>query len=106
MTPVEPGKKAMGPKTAAKLLQKFDSLAELWSRIDEVESVKLKESLLGHHDLIERNRLVVRLNGALACSPGWTALERRVEEAGRLRSFYERMEFHSLLKDMDQPSLL
>jgi len=100
------GVPGLGPKTAARLLQKFESLTELWNRIDEVESVKLKESLLSHRDLIERNRIVVRLNGGLVCSPGWLAMERRVEEDGRLRSFYERMEFHSLLKALDQPSLL
>lgn len=100
------GVPGMGPKTAAKLLQTFDSLSELWSRIESVDSVKWKESLLTHRDLIERNRVVVRLNGGLECSPGWPAMERKVEEAGRMRAFYESMEFHSLLKALDQPSLL
>lgn len=100
------GVPGLGPKTAARLLQKYGSLTELWNSIDDVESVKLRENLLNHRERIERNRIVVKLNAGLDCSPGWQVMERRAEEAGRMRGFYERMEFHSLLKSMDQPSFL
>jgi len=100
------GVPGLGPKTAAKLLQKFGSVPELWSRINEVEAEKLRESLLNHRERIDRNRIVVKLNGGMECSPGWTAMERQAEVAERLRPFYEKMEFHSLLQAMDQPRLL
>jgi DNA polymerase-1 len=96
----------MGPKTAAKLLQQFGSVGQIWGRVDEVQSEKLRQSLLSHRELIDRNQKVVKLDSGLECWPGWPVMERRLEEAGRLRGFYERMEFHSLLKAMDQPSLL
>lgn len=100
------GVPGMGPKTAAKLLQQFGSVGQMWERVDEVQSEKLRQSLLSHRELIERNQKVVKLDRGLECSPGWSVLECRGEEAGRMRGFYERMEFHSLLKAMDQPSLL
>jgi len=100
------GVPGMGPKTAAKLLQQFGSVGQIWGRVDEVQSEKLRQSLLSHRELIDRNQKVVKLDSGLECSPGWPVMERRLEEAGRLRGFYERMEFHSLLKAMDQPSLL
>jgi DNA polymerase-1 len=100
------GVPGMGPKTAAKLLQKFESLKGVWDRIDEVESVKMREILLSNRELIERNRSVVKLNDELHCSPVLNSMERQAEDPKRLRSFYERLEFHSLLKVMEQPMLL
>jgi hypothetical protein len=87
-------------------LQKFESLKGVWDRIDEVESVKMREILLSNRELIERNRSVVKLNDELHCSPVLNSMERQAEDPKRLRSFYERLEFHSLLKVMEQPMLL
>ncbi len=101
-----PGVPGLGPKTAARLLGVFGNLDELWRRLPEVESVRLRDSLVQFRSVVDRNREVVRLNGSLQCSPGWPLMERRTEEAARMRSFYEKMEFHSLLKGMDQPMLL
>ena len=96
----------LGPKTAARLLGVFDSLEGLWPRLEEVESAKVRDALRANRGLVERNREVVRLNRNLSCSPGWEAMARKAEDAERMRPFYERMEFHSLLKGMDQPLLL
>lgn len=100
------GVPGMGPKTAARLLGRFESIDGLWRRMEEVEPVKLRQSLEEHREVVERNRKVVRLDRGLPCSPGWTVMERRMEEAERMRPFYEKMEFHSLLKGLDQPMLL
>jgi len=101
-----PGVAGLGPKTAARLLGVFDSLEGLWPRLEEVESAKVRDALRANRELVERNREVVRLNRNLSCSPGWEAMARKAEDAERMRPFYERMEFHSLLKGMDQPLLL
>lgn len=101
-----PGVPGLGPKTAARLLQAYESVDELWRRIREVESEKLRENLLRHREVVERNRKVMRLDAGLPCSPGWNAMVNRAEEPERMRPFYERMEFHSFLKAVDQPLLL
>lgn len=101
-----PGVPGLGPKTAARLLGLFQDLDALWLRLAEVESARLRDSLVQNRAIVERNRQVVRLNRGLECSPGWTAMERKAEESARMRSFYERMEFHSLMKGMEQPTLL
>jgi hypothetical protein len=49
---------------------------------------------------------VIRLDAGLDCIPGWEALTVRVEDSVRVRPFFERMEFHSFVRDADQPALL
>lgn len=100
------GVPGLGPKTAAKLLGLYRNLDDLWLRLAEVEPVRLRESLAKHRAVVDRNREVVRLDRGLECSPGWMAMERKKEESARMKSFYERMEFHSLMKGMEQPMLL
>lgn len=100
-----PGVAGLGPKTAAKLLGQFGSLAAMWERMEEIESVRLREKLLAGRALVEKNLALVRLRDDLDCVPGWEALAFKPEQPERLRSFYERMEFHSLVKTIDQPEL-
>ena len=42
-----PGVPGIGPKTAAKLLAQFGSLENLWSKLDEVASQKLRDGARG-----------------------------------------------------------
>jgi len=45
-----PGVPGVGEKTASKLIASFGSLEQLYSRLDEVESVRIRESLAANHD--------------------------------------------------------
>lgn len=101
-----PGVPGLGPKTATKLLAQFGSLESLWTRLDEVSSAGLRQKLFDSRRLVDNNVHLVRLRRDLACSPGWDAMEVKAECPDRLRPFYEHMEFHSLLKNLDQPTLL
>jgi len=101
-----PGVEGLGPKTAAKLLGQFGSLDSLWERLAEVESERIRGRLAEARALVENNVHLVRLRRDLDCSPGWGALAVQPESPARLRAFYERLEFHSLLKGLEQPTLL
>ncbi len=100
-----PGVAGMGPKTAAKLLGQFGTLAALWDRIGEVNSDRIRDNLLGAREAVERNRLLVALRNDLTCFPGWDELAVKPENSSLLRPFYTRMEFHSLIKGCDQGEL-
>lgn len=100
-----PGVDGMGPKTAAKLLGQFGSLAALWARLEEVHSARIRANLAAQRDRVERNLALVRLKEDLSCTPGWAALEVKAESPAALRPFYARMEFHSLVKGTDQGEL-
>lgn len=99
------GIEGMGPKTAAKLLGQFGSLHELWSRVDAIKSVRVRDNLIAGRDRVERNLALVKLQDDLDCFPGWASLEVRHETPQLMRPFYSRMEFHSLLKGCDQGEL-
>ena len=62
-----PGVPGVGPKTAADLLNRFGSVAELFGRLDEVKSEKLRESLRGSAEAVRRNLQLVRLQDDLPC---------------------------------------
>ncbi len=49
-----PGVPGVGPKTAAKLIDQFGSIDELYRRIDEVKQPKLNQNLREHHDAVRR----------------------------------------------------
>ncbi len=101
-----PGVEGLGPKTAAKLLSQFGSLAALWSRLAEVEPERIRTRLAEARARVENNVELIRLRRDLDCAPGWDAMAVRPEAPDRLIPFYEHMEFHSLLKGLGQPSLL
>lgn len=101
-----PGVEGLGPKTAAKLLGQFGSLASLWGRLAEVEPERIRIRLEAARALVENNVRLIQLRRDLACAPGWDVLAVRPESPAKLRPYYERLEFHSLLKGLEQPSLL
>lgn len=99
------GVEGVGAKTAAKLLAKFGTVDGIFRDIDTVEPVRIRERLLLGQQTVERNMALVKLNTAMNCSPGWDALMVRPENPARMRPFYDRMEFHSLVKGCDQGEL-
>jgi DNA polymerase-1 len=101
-----PGIRGLGPKTAARLLTTYGGLDALWKRLDEIEPERLRRSLAENRALVERNVGLVRLRTSIECAPDWEAMRIRPETPENMRPFYERMEFHSLLKTLAQPELL
>jgi DNA polymerase-1 len=100
-----PGVDGVGAKTAAKLLAKHGTVEGIYRDIEAVQPERIKLRLIGSRADVERNLQLVRLNDAMSCSPGWDALERRAENPFKMRPFYSRMEFHSLIKGCDQGEL-
>lgn len=99
------GVDGVGPKTAAKLLAKFGTVDGIFREIDAVEPARIRERLILARQTVERNLALVKLNTAMDCSPGWDPLVVRPENPGKMRPFYDRMEFHSLVKGCDQGEL-
>jgi DNA polymerase I len=100
-----PGVAGMGPKTAAKTLNAFGSLDGIWDRIKDVEPVRIREALVATRDRVESNREVIRLRTDLDCWPGWERMEARPEDPVRLVPFFEKMEFRTLARTAQEPSL-
>ncbi len=63
-----PGVPGIGPKTAARLLREFGSVAELRRRVDEVATLKIRyaerirEALIEHDGILDTNLALTRIN--------------------------------------------
>lgn len=95
-----PGVPGVGPKTAAKLLAQFGSLEDLWLKLDEVASQKLREALAAHRAEVVRNVELVTLRRDLNVPVSMDSMEVRRIDPARMLPFYEELEFGSLAKPL------
>jgi DNA polymerase-1 len=100
-----PGVPGVGPKTAARLLERYGSLDGIRDHLDEVQGAKLRTSLAENLEAVSRNVQMVTLRTGLAADVGWEELAVREPEPDRLLPLFEELEFHSLVRDMKQQDL-
>lgn len=91
-----PGVPGIGAKTAANLLNEWGSLNEMYNHLDRIKSDKIRGRLEASRPDVTRNIQIITLdkNIQLPFIPG--DLTVKPPDTERLRSFYTRMEFHSL----------
>ena len=100
-----PGVPGIGARTAAKLLQQWQSLANALDHVDAVEPEKTRRTLRDHRELIARNLALLRLQTDIDCGTSLADMQARPPDAGGLLAFYEEMEFHTLAKALREPTL-
>jgi len=91
-----PGVPGVGPKTAADLLKQFESVGELFRRLDEVKSDRVRGALLAAKDAVLRNLELVRLH-EVSCDFSAQEMAVKPPDAARLAPLYERWGFKTLL---------
>ena len=99
-----PGVPGVGPKTAADLLHRFGSVENLFGRLDEVKSEKLRAALRASAAAVQRNRELVRLRDDLPCEFSPAELAEKPADAGRLRGLYRRWGFQGMLAALAEPA--
>jgi DNA polymerase I len=99
-----PGVKGVGPKTAAELIQKFDSIQNLYEHIDEIDKKKLKEKLEADKEnaLLSHRLVTIDTNLNLDCSMD----ELKAQEVDReaLTRLFTELEFSSLIPREEKES--
>lgn len=90
----------IGPKTAADLLAQFGSIAELKSRIDDVQKPKVREALKANFEQLERALQLVRFRHDLAIDASPASLERRDIRQAEARALFTELEFFRLVNEM------
>jgi DNA polymerase-1 len=95
-----PGVPGVGPKTAADLLNQFGSVAELYERLHDVKSERLRAALRASADAVRRNHELVRLHD-LPCEFSPEELAVRMPDAGRLRELFTRWGFKGMLAALE-----
>jgi DNA polymerase I len=91
-----PGVPGIGPKTAAELLKQFGSIEELFRRLEEVKSVRVRGALMAAKEAVFRNRELVRLHN-VSCGFSADELALKAPDEPRLARLYERWGFKTLL---------
>jgi len=98
------GVPGVGPKTAAELLKQFGSVPELYARLGEVKSERLRTALRAATDDVLRNRELVRLRDDLPCEFSLEVLAGKPADAARLRELYRCWGFKGLLAALEEAS--
>jgi DNA polymerase-1 len=92
-----PGVPGIGVKTAAELIGLYGDLDTLLARAGEIKQPKRRETLLANKDKALMSRELVRLKSDSPTPLGLEAMERHPPDTAKLRDFFARMEFRSLL---------
>jgi DNA polymerase-1 len=100
-----PGVPGIGPKTATALLSRFGSLDGIWSRIADVTPDRIRNLLVAHRAVVERNLAMMRLRDDLPGLPDLSAMAWRPVQEPHLRSFLSTLGLRSLLPTDIQPEL-
>jgi len=91
-----PGAPGVGPKTAAELLVQFGSIEELYRRLGEVNSERLRGILAQAEAVVRRNRNLIRLRDDLTLPLPLEAMRPRPPNLAAQRRLCDRWGFRSL----------
>lgn len=99
-----PGVPGVGPKTAAALLRHFETMDDLYERLDEVADVsvrgatKLGAKLETHRDNAIMSRKLTKIACDIPMESGRQHLTRTPPDLDKLNSLYDRAEFGQVLR--------
>ena len=94
-----PGITGVGPKTAAKWLNQYQSLDALIAHAGDIGG-KVGENLRNELALLELSRKLATIDTALSLEIGADGLLSAAPDIGRLRELYTRLELRALLKSL------
>jgi DNA polymerase-1 len=97
-----PGVPGVGPKTATDLLRQFGSIDELFRRLPEVGSDRLRNNLRASAELVRRNQQLVRLKDETPCEVNLEDLTVKPGDDDALRELFSGWGFRTLLSELEQ----
>ena len=93
-----PGVPGIGEKTAQDLLQKFESLENIYSKLDSpIIKDRTRELLIKHRELAFLSQSLVKINLAVPLSFDFSKSELKSLDKGALADIFKKLEFKSLL---------
>ncbi len=93
-----PGVPGVGPKTALKLISRFNDLENLYRHVDELKASRMKERLIAHRQDAFLSRDLIRLHLEAEVPEQPEAYQVGGPDPERLRELLTELEFFSLLK--------
>jgi DNA polymerase I len=95
-----PGVPGVGPKTAADLLRQFGSVDQLYLRLREVKSERIRQALQHAEAEVRRNQGLVRLQPEVGGKVELETFVARSAERSQLAELYRAWGFRSLLAEV------
>ncbi len=99
-----PGIEGFGPKTAAALLQEFGTLDELLAHPERVKGEKKQQTLREQKEIALMSRKLATLNLQVKIPEDIDFYSIKKSNRESLIEFYQKMNFHSLLKEIPEPT--
>lgn len=96
-----PGIQGVGPKTAAKLLNKFQSLENIYNEIENVTPSKLKEKLINQKDMVEISEKLVTLCRNVPIVENFSNFKINLDPE-ETKNFLDKYKFNSLVKRFEK----
>jgi DNA polymerase-1 len=97
-----PGVPGIGPKTASKLIKKFNSVDELYDRLDEVKSDSIREKLEKNREQVNLSKKLVTLNMSVPMNIDLEACRTSDELPEKAVQFFKALGFRSLIDEKQQ----
>jgi DNA polymerase-1 len=95
-----PGVPGVGPKTAADLLRQFGSVDQIYLRLPEVKSERIRQALQNAEAEVRRNQALVRLQPEVGGKVELNAFMARSADRVELAELYRAWGFRSLLVEL------
>lgn len=96
-----PGVPGVGPKTAADLMRQFGSIDELYRRLPEVKSARVKSALAAAEGDVRRNQGLISLRDDVGTDFQLEQTAPKVEDSMRLLNLFHRWGFRSLARELE-----
>ncbi len=99
-----PGVPGVGTKTAAELLNQFESGEAVFEHLDAVKKESLRSKLASSRERFEQNRKLILLDTTPPQGISWDVrnLERKQPDFAAIRKICSEMELKSILKELDK----
>lgn len=92
----------IGDKTAASLLQRFGSIDNIFTKLEQVEPEKLRETLEQFKEMVFRNRTLTLIDMKVPLQLDLDACRNIIYDRNRFLSFLREMEFVDLARRIPQ----
>ncbi|MFH1116998.1 MAG: DNA polymerase I [Pseudomonadota bacterium] len=95
-----PGVPGVGQKTAAKLLQEFGSLEDLYAKVDDIPQKAVREKIRNNEDKARLSCELVSLDRNVPLDKSVEDLRLDERDVEKLRNIFKELEFKRLLEDL------
>lgn len=100
-----PGIAGIGPKTATRLLNRYDSIENIYSKLEEVRPERLREGLREGRGILDRNVGLMRLDKNVDYDMDMDDMRPLAPNKTALLRFFEKLQFGRMVRDLREPKL-